>query len=113
MPSYEDTFWDKIILLRDQANGDRTVWLDRRAKIAFGEFAAEMQSCRIDNLYVARRMERIGYVTTMTAIITPSIPSTIAIQRSSVRVTSSSGTMPSGSDRRSGFVSVSANRASW
>ena len=55
------TFWDKIILLRDQANGDRTVGLDRRAKIAFGEFAAEMQSCRIDSLYIARGMERIGY----------------------------------------------------
>src|SRR3984893_3740924 len=50
-------FWDKIILLGDPANGDRTVGFDRRAKIAFGEFAAEMQSYRIDNLYVARRME--------------------------------------------------------
>jgi hypothetical protein len=46
-------------------------------------------------------------------IITPSIPSMIAIQRSSVRVISFSGTMPSGSGRRSGFVSVSANGASW
>jgi len=37
---------DKIILLRDQANGDRTVGFGRRAEIAFGEFAAEMQSRR-------------------------------------------------------------------
>jgi hypothetical protein len=42
--------------LHGQVNGDRTVGLHRRAKIAFGEFAAEMQSCRIDNLYIARRM---------------------------------------------------------
>src|SRR5258707_5384740 len=51
-------------------------------------------------------------VTTMIAIITPSIESTTASHRFSVRVTSSSGTIPSGTDCQSGLVILSANRAS-
>jgi hypothetical protein len=48
----------------------------------------------------------------MIAIITPSMDSTTVSHRSSVRVTSSSGTMPSGSRRLSGLVTLSANGAS-
>src|SRR5262249_3934976 len=48
-------------------------------------------------------------VTTMIAIITPSSDRTTVNHRSSVRATSSSGTMPSGSRCVSGLVPVSAN----
>jgi hypothetical protein len=48
----------------------------------------------------------------MMAIITPSIESMMMDHLSSVRVTSSSGTIPSGSVRFSGLVTLSANRSS-
>jgi hypothetical protein len=48
----------------------------------------------------------------MTAIMTASIPSIMTAQRVSVRVISSSGTMPSGNGRRRRFEFVSANGAS-
>src|SRR6516162_5165663 len=48
-------------------------------------------------------------VTTMTAIITTSIAATIMAQCLSVRVTTTSGTTPSGSGRCSGFPGGSAN----
>src|SRR5712672_1141317 len=54
----------------------------------------------------------VAPVTTMIAIMTASIPSMTATQRFSVRVIASSGMIPSGSGRRSGFVPVSANGAS-
>src|SRR5260370_27310674 len=51
-------------------------------------------------------------VTTITVIITPSIAATIATQRSSVRTTTGSGTMPSGSGHSSGLERRSTNRTS-
>src|SRR5271156_5857648 len=51
-------------------------------------------------------------VTTMTAIMMRSTVAMITIQRFSVRATTSSGTMPSGSGRLSGFLGCSANGAS-
>src|SRR6266404_8122768 len=55
---------------------------------------------------------RVAPVTTMIATITASIASTTVSHRFSVRVTSSSGTIPSGTDCQSGLVILSANRAS-
>src|SRR5271169_4920602 len=51
-------------------------------------------------------------VTTMTAIMTISIAAMIMAQRLSVRTTTVSGTMPSGSGRCSGFDGGSANGSS-
>src|ERR1700730_10231295 len=49
---------------------------------------------------------------TMIAIMTTSIAAMIMNQRFSVRATTSSGTMPSGSGRRCGYEDCSPNRAS-
>src|SRR5262245_22711685 len=51
-------------------------------------------------------------VTTMIAIITPSIDNMMPNHRSSERVTSATGTMPSGGRRLSGLVPLSANGSS-
>src|SRR5208337_2717668 len=52
-------------------------------------------------------------VTTMTAIITASIPNMMMSQRFSVRTTSSSGTIPPGRACCSGLGGSSANGTSW
>src|SRR6266851_3741888 len=52
-------------------------------------------------------------VVTMTAIMMTSIDAMTMTQRFSLRTTTASGTMPSGSGRRSGFDDSSANGTSW
>ena len=57
---HADAMRHEIILLGDEPHRGRAVGLDRRAKIALDELAAEMQSQRVDDLDIAGRVQRAG-----------------------------------------------------
>jgi hypothetical protein len=57
---HADAMRHEIILLANEPDCGGAVWLDGRAEIALHELAAEMERQRLDDLDIARRVQRAG-----------------------------------------------------
>ena len=57
---HADAMRYEIILFADQPHSSGAVGFDRGAEFALGELAAEMQGQRVDELDIARRVQRAG-----------------------------------------------------